>query len=191
RTLTTTVTSQVTLARLFFMLPSGETGSIRPASKRGFELIPSHLTMARSTYRALRQVVDSVRGWAVGVDRFAHTATSWTESDRALTAFPGGKLEAKLIDGDAKGKELLRVTSEVTGDKEKGYTYSYVVENLSDRSLGFRWGGMREKLGPKKSFTKKEVSEKLTEEKSELLTIDFDDGEATIVMKTNLWAPPK
>jgi hypothetical protein len=148
--------------------------------------------MVRSTYRPLAQVTDSgVTGWAVGVEEFSHSAASWTESKRPVAAFPGGKLEAKLIDGDAKGKELLRVRSEITGEKEKGYTYSYVIENLSDRGLGFRWAGMREKLAPKKSFTKKEVSDKLTEEKSDLMTIDFDDGEATIVMRTNLWAVPK
>jgi len=177
-----------------FILPNDERGSVPAAVKKlNGEVVPSARTLIRTTYRPVRQLLDGVSGAVTGEkgEVFSFPGGCWTEAENPVAAFPGGKLETGLLDGDLKGKELLRAVSEVTGDKEKGYTYSYVIENLSDRSLGFRWNGMREKLGPKKSYTKKVASEKLTEEKSELITIDFDDGEATIVMKTNLWAPPK
>jgi hypothetical protein len=75
-----------------------------------------------------------------------------------------GTLEAKLIDGDEKGKVRVRVASEVTGDKAKGYTYTYVVENRTDKPIKFKWAGLAGTVAAGKSFTKSEPSKELTRE---------------------------
>jgi len=192
-TVSNTITNHVPGARLLFSLPNDERGSVPAAVKKvNGELAPSARTMIRTTYRPVRQLLDGVSGAVTGEEGdFSFPSGCWTEAEKTVAAFPGAKLATKLLDGDLKGKELVRVVSEVTRDKAKGYTYSYEVKNLSDRVVHFRWGGMRQNLEPKKSFRKEEVSDKLTHEKSELMTIDIDGGEATMVMKANLWAPPK
>ena len=52
-------------------------------------------------------------------------------------------------------------------------------------------GCLEGKVEAGKTVTHTDTADKLTEERGAPATIDFEGGEATIVMKANLWARPK
>jgi hypothetical protein len=132
-----------------------------------------------------------INGNPIGANAdFTFGGVFWTEADKPVAAFPGGKLETKWVEGDKDGKVRVRIVSEVTGDKDKGYTYTYTVENTGDKAIHFQWAGWKGDIDPKKAFTKTEHSEKVTEERSEIAKIEFK-GEAEVQMKCNLWVRPK
>jgi hypothetical protein len=187
--ITDALTNDLTNMAFRFTTQHGEKGFVREAEKKGGETIPRSITMVRTSYRPAKEDDTTVDGVAEGSD-FAFSPSCWVESDVPAKAFPGGKLEAKLIDGDEKGKVLVRCVSEVTGDKEKGYAYAYTVENLTDKPVQFKWAGLEGKIEPKKSFTKSERSDMLTKEHSELLTLDFGE-KREFAIRANLWAMPK
>jgi hypothetical protein len=117
-------------------------------------------------------------------------AERWRESGAAAQAFPGGILEAKLIEGDAKGKALVRCLCAVTGSKDKGYAYAYTVENLTENPLRFKWAGLEGEIGPKRDFLKVEQSKELMAEASDLAILNFGDQQEFII-RANFWARPK
>jgi hypothetical protein len=146
--------------------------------------------LVRASYRSVKEDVTSLT-LTVNGKTYEHSSPYWVEPENTTArAFPGGRLEAKLIDGDEKGKVLVRCASRITGDEAKGYTYTYSVENLTDRPVRFKWAGMEGEVGPKKSFTKSEQTDKLTKEQSEILTLDFGD-KREFAIRAHLWAMPK
>jgi hypothetical protein len=180
------VSNHVTGSSLVFTIAGWAKGTVPQAKDGG-----SVLTMVRTTYRpvtaAYPQFVDDLPGLG---GHYEQQCGVWLESGREVTAFPGGKLEAKLIDGGEKGKVLVRCASEVTGDRDKGYTYTYTVENLTDKPISFRWADLEGKVAPGKTYTKSEPSKKLTVEKSDLLTIETQNG-SEFAVRANVWARPK
>ncbi|HEY1379001.1 MAG TPA: hypothetical protein VGF55_19530 [Gemmataceae bacterium] len=192
-TVTDTARSYHTDARMFYVVSDKEKGTIARATKKANgEVVPSSVTMMWTSYTPPRQTQYALTGAITGnADDFASGGMYWSASANKIAAFSGGKLEAKLIDGDKTGKVRVRFASEVTGDKDKGYTYSYTVENLGDRPLFFKWAGFEGKVEPKKTVTKGERSDKLTEQQTDLATIDFEGGEATFAIRANHWAKPK
>src|SRR5213078_1776123 len=75
----------------------------------------------------------------------------WVAGKSRYPAYARGRLEAKLIEGDEKGKVLARCTSEISRDATNGYVYGYAVENLTDKPLKFKWAGLEGTVDPKKS----------------------------------------
>jgi hypothetical protein len=72
----------------------------------------------------------------------------------------------------------------------KGFTYTYTVENLSDKPVTFSWAGFDGKIEPGKSFVRTEPVKELTREESGLAQLNFGEkGEFAI--RANLWARPK
>jgi hypothetical protein len=168
---------------------SGEKGWLPRASQKDNKTIPSSMTTVRTSYRPVDQYQVAISGGVTDGEQFSFGSMCWSESNKHVAAFPGGKLEAKLVHSD--GKVRVRLLSEVVGDKEKGYVYKYTVENLTNQPCQFQWAGLKGKLKPKKAFTKEERSASLTEERSGQAILDFDGGEATIHIRANLWAMPK
>jgi hypothetical protein len=121
---------------------------------------------------------------------FGFSASRWIESDTTVKAFPGGTLEAKLIDGGPKGTVLVRCVCAASGSRAKGYVLSYTVENLTNRPLRFKWAGLEGEVGPKRDFLKVERPAEVTAETSGLATIDFGDKQE-YALPANFWARPK
>ncbi len=164
-------------------------------TKDGKTLLRS-MTAVRTTYRQIEEITDSVALFSDKVQE-EHTATRWLEAGPGPWAEPGrSPLEAKLIEGDAKGKVLVRCASDVSGDKDKGYTYTYTVENRSDKPVQFKWAGFEGKIEPGKSFTKTQQSKEQTREESGRAEFDFGDHKeftipAVFAIPANLWGRPK
>jgi hypothetical protein len=159
------------------------------------------MTTARTTHRQIQEDSGgySSASWSrdFGFYQASNTANLWREANPGPWADPGrAALEAKLIEGDEKGKVLVRCASDVTGDKNKGYTCTYTVENLSDKAVQFKWAGFEGKIEPGKSFTSSQQSKEQTREESGLAEFDFGDHKeftvpAVFAMPANLWARPK
>jgi len=181
--LSESVTNYVPRFALHFKV--GEAKGIVPAAKGG----PKVMTMVRNTYRFPRQIFGQFDHRYPAQDDFEGTFTSnrWDEGKGRYPAYAGGRLGARLIEGDEKGKVLARFASEVSRDSAAGYVYAYVVENLTDRPLKFKWAGLEGSVEPKKTFAKKETTTKLSEEESGTASLDFSDGRE-FVIHANLWA---
>jgi hypothetical protein len=160
--------------------------------RKGNATIPKSITTVRTTYRPMAQHFGSVIvAKTTGEEISAGTAAQWFESNAApVKAQTGAKLEAKLIDGGPTGKVLVRCVSEVTTDKEKGYTYTLTIENLSTEAVSFKWAGLKGKIEPKKSFTQSESATTLTNEQSGLATLDFGN-KREFGIRANFWQRPK
>ena len=160
--------------------------------KKGNATVPKSITTVRTTYRRMAQLECGVSvATTSGEETSAFPAVQWFESNTAaIKAQPGDKLEAKLVDGGANGKALVRCISEVTGDKEKGYTYTLTIENLSTEAVSFKWAGLKGKIEPKKSFTHSESATTLTNEQSGLATLDFGN-KREFGIRANFWDRPK
>jgi hypothetical protein len=174
---------------LVFSLKGGGKGIISAATKGLAGVTPRALTMVRTSHRLARQAMSGLEGTQNGHE-FAGTAMRWLESDAIVKAFPGGTLEAKLIDGGPKGTVLVRCFCAASGSRAKGYILSFTVENLTDRPLRFKWAGLEGEVGPKRDFLKVEHPAELTAETSELATFDFGDKQE-YGLRTNFWARPK
>jgi hypothetical protein len=107
-----------------------------------------------------------------------------------VKAFPGGTLEAKLIDGGPKGTVLARCICAVSVSRARGYMVAYTVENLTDRPLRFQWAGLKGEVGPKRDAVTVERLTEPTAEVSGLATLDFGDKQEYVI-RTNFWARPK
>jgi hypothetical protein len=185
----TEVVTNYTEHELVFSLKQGEKGVVAPAAKGLAGITPKSLTMIRTSYHLAHQVNGGVEG-TDGGNHFAFTACRWLESPAVVQAFPGGALEARLIDGGPKGRVLVRCVCAVSGSRAKGYTYAYTVENLTDQPLRFRWAGLEGEVGPKRDFVKVEHPKELTAEESGLAVLDFGDKREYAV-RANFWARPK
>jgi hypothetical protein len=163
--------------------------------------VPRSMTMVRTTHRRVEEVSDNCSSacWSrdFGFSEEASPANRWREANPGPWAEPGRVvLEAKLIEGDENGKVMVRCASDVTGDKDKGYTYTNTVENLSDKPVQFKWAGFEGKIEPGKSFIKSLSSKEQTREESGLAEFDFGDHReftvpAVFAIRANLWARPK
>src|SRR5262245_24319780 len=173
-TITDTVTNHCE-RRIRFELDKDEGGVIAGVVKRGDATVPRSVTMVRTTYRRFVEGDGSLTILRVnGNLDSTFNANRWVEANQPpVKAHPGAKLEARLIDGGSTGKVLVRCVSEVTGDKEKGYTYTLTIENLSTEAVSFTWAGLKGKIEPKKTFAKSDSATTLTTEQSGLATFDF------------------
>src|SRR5262249_17179048 len=159
---TETVTNHLPASGYVFSLRRGEKGFVPPAEKKVGPAVSRSLTLVRTTYRPLTEVTDAVTGTPdVGTNQFVFTPCRCGEVGANARAFPGGRLEAKPVEGDANGQVLVRCASRVTGDADKGYEYTDTVENLSGKPLHFKWAGGEGSVEPGKTYTKTERSGKL------------------------------
>jgi hypothetical protein len=165
-------------------------GAIRQAGKRDGKVVPQSVTLVWTSYRGLTEGDGPVALFTVNGDESAFSANRWVESNGAAGAYPGRTLEAKLIEGGANGTVLAWCKSEVTGDKEKGYTYTYTVENRTEKPVTFKWAGLEGKVEPKKTFSKSEPGKVLSNEESGALTLDWGD-KREFAIRANFWARPK
>ncbi len=173
-------------AEFRFQSSAGFRGVVPPAKGGEQRLV----TAVRNTYRAVEDGYFQFTSRLAGEGGNAMQDVHWVESKKPARAFPGGRLEARLCDGDEKGKLIFRCVSEVTGDAKSGYTYTLSVENHTDRRARIQWAGLDERIDPGKTFTKREQSGKLTEEVSDLASLTLDDGR-DYAIRANSWGHPK
>jgi hypothetical protein len=118
--ITDTVTSYFTDQPYTFSLKSGGKGLLPAAEQKAGKTIPKSMTMVRTSYRPANEVTTNLSLTAKGREE-ACSPDCWMEpSNVTAMAVPGCKLEATLIEGDAKGQPLVRCASGITGDKDKG-----------------------------------------------------------------------
>jgi hypothetical protein len=183
--LTDAVTNS-TNQELVLSLKGGGKGVVSAATKGLAGVTPRALTMVRSSYRLAREADTALEGTQNGHE-FGGSASRWLESDATAKAFPGGPLEAKLIDGGPKGTFLVHCVCAASGSRAKGYVLSYTVENLTDRPLRFKWAGLEGQVGPKRDFLKVERPVELTAETSGVATLDFGEKQEYAI-RANFWA---
>jgi hypothetical protein len=159
------------------------------AKQDGGRVTPASVTMARTTYRPVTEGDGGVEGQATEEDReFAFPANRWVERDKKVVAVGGAKLEATLAAGD---RMLVRCVSDVAYERDNGYRYTYTVENLGDRPVRVKWGGVEGEVKPKDKLTKTLTSAELTAEESALMGIEFEGEKRPFAIRANRWAMPK
>jgi len=190
--ITETLANHLTDVSIYYALGPGVRGVVGKAESKAGRTIPKMVTMVRTSSRRIHEVDGELAGRSPdGRKDFIISPAVWAERDEKFRAGDGAKLEAKLIDGDANGRVLVRCGSEVTRVADKRYRYSYVVENKSDRPLKFKWGDYEGSLKPKESFTKTAESGESTFEESATLSVTFDGDTDPTELRTNRWTPPK
>ncbi len=181
-----TVSHYIVGTGLVFTIDGLAKGTLPPPANRS-----SVLTMVRTTYRRTTDAYPQFVGDLVGIGaQYEHQCSIWQENAQQFSAFPGSLLEAKLIDGDEKGKVMVRCASAVTGDPTSGYVCTYTVENHTDKPVSFKWAGFEGRVEPGKSFTKSEPVKELTREESGLAQLDFGERRE-FALRANYWWRPK
>ncbi len=189
--ITDTMTSRLTDTGLTYALRLGDKGLLPKAETKDGKAVPQSMTAVRTTHRPVRQVTDIIAyREAKRAEDSTFTANRWGESDLGIRNDAGRGVDAKLIEGGKNGTVLVRCACEVTGDKAKGYTYTYTVENLTDKPVRFKWAGLEGEVGPKKTFTRAEPSNEFTWEESGLAEFDFGE-KRQFAIRANVWARPK
>ena len=174
-----------------FELDSDVKGVLAAATNKGKETTAASITMMRTTYRSHRERTGGVTIRETnGDEESVFSANRWAESDLKAKAYPGHTLEAMLIDGGPTGTVLVRCSSDVSGDAEKGYTYTWNVENRTAAAVKVKWAGVEGTVEPKKTLTKTTTAKDLTLEQSEIAAVELADKRA-YTFRANVWAAPK
>ena len=107
--ITDTVTNHQTDTWLSYTFRAGDQGRLPKASKKDGKAGQRSMTAVRTTYRSLGQATDNIECSAVKAELgFEITANRWLEATPGPWADSGSSapLEAKLIEGNEKGKVL-------------------------------------------------------------------------------------